>query len=203
MGCQRLRTTGRQQVDKQASALARIRRSRAPTAFGKAIHLSRVAAGWSRQRLAELVGTSRITVYQIETRGQLPGVWLGLAFADALGTTVERLARGVPTAGWQARQRTASLLGEDSPPLGDEDSGTLVLRPRTGTKEFYAGLEQPGLLDCGPDAAGRRTLPIPCTGCTRETLARIRRAVGHCPDGTPDRRETIIRAMKRAGLLGV
>ncbi len=56
-----------------------------------AVRAARTAAGLTQAGLAELVGVSRQTVVAVEAGDYAPSVFLALALARHLGTTVEAL----------------------------------------------------------------------------------------------------------------
>ena len=56
-----------------------------------AVRASRQAAGLTQAQLANAVGVSRQTVVAVEAGDYAPSVYLALAVADRLGSTVEAL----------------------------------------------------------------------------------------------------------------
>ena len=67
-----------------------------------AVRPHRLLAELTQAQLAERVGVSRQTIVAVESGGYAPSVYLALALADQLGTTVEALfaaaTDGRPTA---------------------------------------------------------------------------------------------------------
>lgn len=73
-----------------------------------AVRRHRLLAELTQAQLAERVGASRQTIVAIESGGYAPSVYLGLALADHLDTTVEAL---FPTT-TRDRPTTAPRRGE-------------------------------------------------------------------------------------------
>lgn len=63
-----------------------------------AVRAARTGRELTQAELARDVGVTRQTVVAVEAGDYAPSVYLALAIADRLGTTVERLFAGQPTA---------------------------------------------------------------------------------------------------------
>jgi putative transcriptional regulator len=65
--------------------------SRTKPARGNTVRPHRLLAELTQANLAERVGVSRQTIVAVESGGYSPSVYLALALAEQLGTTVEAL----------------------------------------------------------------------------------------------------------------
>jgi len=70
--------------------------SRRKPAPDNAVQEHRLHAGLTQAELAERVGVSRQTVVAVESGGYAPSVYLALALAEHLGSTVEELFATTP-----------------------------------------------------------------------------------------------------------
>lgn len=77
--------------------------SRAKPSLDNAVRPHRLLAELTQAELAERAGVSRQTIVAVESGGYAPSVYLALALAEQLGTTVEALfataTPGRPTVG--------------------------------------------------------------------------------------------------------
>lgn len=58
---------------------------------GSKVEAKRVERGWSRPRLAQLVGTTEATIHRVESGAVTPRDYLKMAIAAALATPVSEL----------------------------------------------------------------------------------------------------------------
>jgi transcriptional regulator with XRE-family HTH domain len=83
--------------------LARIESTRDTVpVFGRGVKAARDAKGWSLAVLAERSGVAAPSISRVETAARAPSLRLALRLARALGTTVDRLAKG-----WDAAENIA------------------------------------------------------------------------------------------------